>query len=158
MPGPDTVGLCFSCRFMRSTGNRRGSVFFRCLRADHDARFLKYPPLPVRSCPGYEVTMLFVVLMHYTRPLADVDAVRAEHVRPLERHAERGLVRAWARRDPPSGGVLIVSAPDRAAVAAMVAEDPYVKAGVARPEVVEFKPENVRGRLQQAAPETVSGT
>jgi uncharacterized protein YciI len=24
--------------------------------------------------------MLFVVLMHYTKPLAEVDAVRAEHV------------------------------------------------------------------------------
>jgi uncharacterized protein YciI len=135
---------------MRPTGNRRGSLFFRCLRADHDARFLKYPPLPVRSCPGYEVTMLFVVLMHYTRPLADVDAVRADHVRHLEQHAERGMVQAWARRDPPSGGVLVVSAPDRAAVEALVAEDPYVKAGVARPEVVEFKTENVRGLLRTA--------
>jgi len=92
--------------------------------------------------------MLFVVLMHYTRPLADVDAVRAEHVRHLEEHAERGMVQAWARRDPPSGGVLIVSATDRGAVEALVAEDPYVKAGVARPEVVEFKQENVRGLLR----------
>jgi uncharacterized protein YciI len=158
VPGPETVGLCFSCRFMRSTGNRRGSVFFRCLRADDDPRFLRYPPLPVRSCPGYEVTMLFVVLMHYTRPLADVDAVRAEHVRHLERYADRGLVQAWARRDPPSGGVLIVGAPDRAAIEAIVAEDPYVKTGVAKPEVVEFKPENVRGMLQTAQRRTAGDT
>jgi uncharacterized protein YciI len=91
--------------------------------------------------------MLFVVLLHYTRPLAEVDAVRAEHVRHLERQAARGLVHAWARRDPASGGVLIVSAPHRAAVDAMVAEDPYVTAGVARAEIVEFKPANVRGVL-----------
>jgi uncharacterized protein YciI len=142
---PTTVGLCFSCRFMRAGGNRRGSVFFRCARAETDARFARYPPLPIRACPGYEVTMVYVVLMHYTRPLSEVDAVRAEHIRHLERHAALGTVRAWARRDPPSGGVVIASAPDRAALDAVLADDPYVRAGVATPEVVEFKAANVRG-------------
>lgn len=91
--------------------------------------------------------MLFVVLMHYTKPLADVDAVRAEHVAHLERQAVQGSVLAWARRDPPSGGVLIVAAPDRASLESMVAEDPYVVAGVARPEIVEFRAGNVRVKL-----------
>jgi uncharacterized protein YciI len=88
--------------------------------------------------------MLFVVLMHYTRPLADVDAVRTEHVAHLERQALQGGVLAWARRDPPAGGVLIVTAPDRASLEQIVSEDPYVVAGVARPEIVEFRPANVR--------------
>lgn len=138
------VGLCFRCRWMRASGNRRGSVFFRCLRAESDPAYRRYPVLPMRSCPGYEVTMLFVVLMHYTRPLADVDAVRVEHLRHIEAAAARGLVHAWARREPPAGGVLVCAAPDRETVAALVAEDPYVKAGVATPEIVAFKPGNVR--------------
>ena len=129
---------------MRATTTRRDSTFFRCLLAESDARFTRYPPLPVRACPGYEVAMLFVVLMHYTKPLAEVDAVRADHVRHLERLAGEGVMRAWARRDPPAGGVLIAAAPDRATVEAMVAADPYVKAGVARPEIVAFDPRNVR--------------
>ena len=88
--------------------------------------------------------MLFVVLMHYTKPLADVDAVRAEHVAHLERQAVQGSVLGWARRDPPAGGVLIAAAPDRASLERIVSEDPYVVAGVARPEIVEFQPGNVR--------------
>ncbi len=92
--------------------------------------------------------MLFAVLMHYTRPLAEVDAVRAEHRRHLEEWAARGAVHAWARREPPSGGLLICSAPDRAAVERMVAQDPYVTAGVATPEIVEFPAEDVRGTLR----------
>jgi uncharacterized protein YciI len=88
--------------------------------------------------------MLFVVLMHYTRPLADVDAVRADHLKHVRDLADRGLMRAWARRDPPTGGVLLVAAADRATVEALVAEDPYVTAGVARPEIVAFDPANVR--------------
>src|SRR6266571_2112670 len=138
------VGLCFTCRWMRSTANRRGSVFFRCARAENDARFVRYPPLPVHSCPGYEEAMLFVVLMHYSQPLEAVDRVRPEHVRYLESWAGRGIIQAWARRDPPTGGVLVAAAPDRATLERVIAEDPYVKAGVARAEIVEFAAGNVR--------------
>ena len=88
--------------------------------------------------------MLFVVLLHYTKELAEVDAVRADHVRHLEAHAARGIFHAWARRDPPTGGVLVAAAPDRATLEAVVAEDPYVRAGVARAEIVEFAARNVR--------------
>jgi uncharacterized protein YciI len=89
--------------------------------------------------------MLFVVLVHYTAELAAVDAVRPAHFEHLERHAREGVFRAWGRRDPPTGGVLVAVAPDRAALEAILAEDPYVRAGVARAEIVAFNPANVRG-------------
>jgi hypothetical protein len=53
MTGP-TVGLCETCTWVRIATNRRGSVFYRCLRADTDPRFVRYPPLPLLQCPGYE--------------------------------------------------------------------------------------------------------
>src|SRR5690242_10094150 len=141
----ESVGLCLTCRWVRPSTNRRGSTFYRCGRAESDPRFTRHPPLPVRTCPGFEVTMLFVVLMHYTKPLADVDRIRAEHISHVERAAGRGIMVAWARRSPPVGGVLVAMAPDRKALDEVLAEDPYVKAGLASPEVVEFKPANVRG-------------
>lgn len=48
------VGQCFDCRWMRKTTNRRGSTFYRCLRAETDPRYVRYPPLPVRECAGHE--------------------------------------------------------------------------------------------------------
>ena len=90
--------------------------------------------------------MLFVVLLHYSEPLAAVDSVRAAHLAHVERHAAEGVFLAWARRTPPVGGVLI-AAGDRAALEEIVAADPYVRAGVARAEVVEFNPVNVRRGL-----------
>lgn len=48
------MGLCASCRHVRRTGNRRGSVFYLCTLAGSDPRFRRYPPLPVLSCAGYE--------------------------------------------------------------------------------------------------------
>ncbi len=142
------VGLCFTCRWLPAGRIQRGSIFFRCTRADTDARFVRYPVLPVLTCSGFEEAMLFVVLIHYTAPLDRVDAVRADHVRHLETYAARGVFHAWARRDPATGGVLIARAPDRAALEAVVAEDPYVRAGVARAEIVAFNPQNVRGTLK----------
>ena len=141
------VGLCLTCRCKRAVTNRRGSVFFRCARADTDPRYVRYPPLPVETCPGYEEAMLFVVLMHYTKPLPDVDAVRAAHTAHLERAAAAGTVLAWARRDPPTGGVVVAAAADRQTLERVLAEDPYVRAGVARPEIVEFNEKNVRLQL-----------
>jgi hypothetical protein len=39
---------------LRTQTTRRGSSFFRCARAESDDRFLRYPPIPVRVCPGFE--------------------------------------------------------------------------------------------------------
>lgn len=51
--GP-AIGLCGSCLHLREQASRRGSVFYRCARADEDERFARYPALPVRRCPGHE--------------------------------------------------------------------------------------------------------
>lgn len=48
------AGLCPVCRHVRETGNRQGSVFFLCTRSQTDARFPRYPPMPVLACPGFE--------------------------------------------------------------------------------------------------------
>jgi uncharacterized protein YciI len=92
--------------------------------------------------------MFFVVLLHYTAPLEAVDAIRPVHIEHVERYAREGVFHAWARRDPPAGGVLVAAAPDRASLEAIIAQDPYVRAGVARAEIVGFNAANVRGALR----------
>ncbi len=54
-PGtPDpTVGLCADCRYCHRLRSTRGSVFFRCRRAESDPVFEQYPRLPVLQCSGY---------------------------------------------------------------------------------------------------------
>lgn len=47
------IGLCAACAHVRRVRSQRGSVFYRCGRADRDPRFPRYPPLPVHACPGY---------------------------------------------------------------------------------------------------------
>jgi hypothetical protein len=48
------AGLCSVCRHRRVTGNRRGSRFYLCELSKSDARFPRYPALPVVRCAGFE--------------------------------------------------------------------------------------------------------
>lgn len=48
------MGLCADCGFRREQKSQRGSIFYRCARADRDENFMRYPPLPVMRCRGFE--------------------------------------------------------------------------------------------------------
>jgi len=48
------VGLCVACAWGRRVESGRGSVFWMCERSKVDARFAKYPRLPVVACVGFE--------------------------------------------------------------------------------------------------------
>ena len=48
------VGLCFTCRHAQTIVSSRGSTFYLCERSRIDARFPRYPTLPVVACIGWE--------------------------------------------------------------------------------------------------------
>lgn len=48
------AGLCATCVHARRIESARGSVFVLCARSRDDARFPKYPPLPVVRCAGWQ--------------------------------------------------------------------------------------------------------
>ena len=50
-----SAGLCAACRHARATSNVRGSTFVLCGLSAADARFPRYPALPVLRCPGFEL-------------------------------------------------------------------------------------------------------
>lgn len=54
----DAAGLCGRCAHRHVIVNARGSRFYRCRRAEHDPRLVRYPRLPVTSCPGFEETAI----------------------------------------------------------------------------------------------------
>jgi hypothetical protein len=47
------TGLCDTCAHQKLIGNTRGSTFSLCLRSRVDPAYPKYPPIPVRRCPGH---------------------------------------------------------------------------------------------------------
>jgi hypothetical protein len=55
-PAESAAGLCATCTHARRIESSRGSLFFLCQLSASDARFAKYPPLPVVSCTGHSPT------------------------------------------------------------------------------------------------------
>lgn len=53
---PLDAGLCAACAHARLVPSARGSVFVLCGLSRVDARFARYPPLPVVRCAGYRRT------------------------------------------------------------------------------------------------------
>ena len=47
------AGLCDTCKHQKIVRTTRGSVFSMCERSKTDARYPKYPRLPVKECAGY---------------------------------------------------------------------------------------------------------
>jgi uncharacterized protein YciI len=81
---------------------------------------------------------VWLLLSRYVRPLPEVDALRADHVAHLERQREAGRFLAWGRLVPPTGGFVIARGMDRAALDAVLAEDPFTVGGVAEWDVHEL--------------------
>ena len=51
---PPRPGFCDTCGFARVIESARSSRFTLCRRSETDARFARYPALPVLECAGYE--------------------------------------------------------------------------------------------------------
>ena len=47
------VGLCETCAHVQVVISARQKTFYLCRLSASDARFPKYPSLPVRACDGY---------------------------------------------------------------------------------------------------------
>ena len=82
---------------------------------------------------------MFVLLLTYVRPLAEVDALMREHVAWLNEHYDAGRFLVSGRRVPRTGGVILARGDDRAEIEALAASDPFVSGGVATCEVVQFR-------------------
>lgn len=83
---------------------------------------------------------MFIITLTYIRPLEKLDALMAKHVTWLKKHYKSGLFIASGRQVPRKGGVILARSGDRRALEAILEQDPFIKSGCARAEVVEFSP------------------
>ena len=82
---------------------------------------------------------MLLLLLTYTRPLAEVDALMREHVAWLDMHYAAGRFVVSGRRVPRTGGVIVARGDDREAMEALAASDPFAARGVATCEAVQFR-------------------
>ena len=82
---------------------------------------------------------MFVVLLSYIRPIAEVDALMREHVAWLNEHYDASRFVVSGRRVPRTGGVIVARGDDRDEIERIVASDPFVSGGLATAEVIQFR-------------------
>jgi uncharacterized protein YciI len=82
---------------------------------------------------------VFLLLLTYVKPLAEVDALMPDHMAWLNEQYDAGRFLVSGRRIPRTGGVIVARGDDRDAIEALAATDPFVAGGVATCEIVQFR-------------------
>lgn len=82
---------------------------------------------------------MFVIELVYTAPLSAIDAHMKAHVAFLNRHYAAGHFLVSGRKIPRDGGIIIALGESRAAIEAIVAEDPFHARGLADFRIIEFR-------------------
>lgn len=82
----------------------------------------------------------FILLLRYTAPVEEVDALLGDHVAWLRANHAAGHLLGWGRMVPREGGVVLARGSSREAVQALAETDPFVAGGVAAVQVIEWAP------------------
>lgn len=83
---------------------------------------------------------MFVVLLSYIKPLAEVERFLREHREFLDCHYTSGNFLLSGRKEPRTGGVILAVAGSRDEIEAIIRKDPFHRERIAEYEIVEFLP------------------
>jgi len=83
---------------------------------------------------------MYIILLTFADNRRDAPHHLAAHKAWLQRGAEDGVFIMWGTLGEDRGGAILANGGTHAEIEARVAEDPFVGAGVVRPEVLEFRP------------------
>ncbi len=83
---------------------------------------------------------MFVIFGEYLKPLEEVERCLEAHRAFLRTQFEQGRFLVAGPQQPRTGGVIIANDGDRQELEAFLANDPFVREGVAAFRIIEFKP------------------
>lgn len=92
---------------------------------------------------------LFVVELRYKKPLAEIDATMPAHMKFLKKYYASGHFLVSGRKIPRDGGVILATAGSKEEIEAIAREDPFVARGLSDVRVIQFRPSQRAGDLQQ---------
>lgn len=68
---------------------------------------------------------MYIVSLNYIRPIAEVEAVLDAHIAWLDKYFAAGVFIAAGRKDPRTGGLIIVGDVERQRLDSILAEDAF---------------------------------
>ncbi|MGE4350260.1 MAG: YciI family protein [Candidatus Berkiella sp.] len=83
---------------------------------------------------------IFVVILRYIVPIESIDAHRPAHLSFLDDLYAKNVFITSGTQNPRSGGIMLAKAESRAALKAILAEDPFNIHHLAEYQIIEFTP------------------
>ena len=83
---------------------------------------------------------MFIAILTYKKPLSEVDKYLQAHRDYLAEHYAAGDFITSGSQTPRVGGVIMMKAPNREVVDALIAQDPFHINDIADYQIVEFTP------------------
>jgi len=83
---------------------------------------------------------MFVVSIDYTVSFEKIDPLINEHIEFLNKYYEKGLFVVSGRKEPRTGGIIIIKNAQRDEVDRIIIEDPFYRENVATYTITEFIP------------------
>lgn len=83
---------------------------------------------------------LFVILVTYTKELAEIEKILASHREYLKSGYESGNLLASGPQNPRNGGIIIGQFVDKESALNFTKQDPFYLQNAAKYEVLEFNP------------------
>jgi uncharacterized protein YciI len=92
---------------------------------------------------------MFIIELTYKVPLTEVEPFMPEHMAFLEKNYALGKFLASGRKVPRDGGLIFCQADSKAAVEALMQEDPFVYQDLADVRVIEFVASRAEAGLER---------
>jgi uncharacterized protein YciI len=83
---------------------------------------------------------VYIILLTYVRPIAEIEPHLAAHRDFLDRHYAAGDLVCSGPRDPRTGGVILARFESDDEVQRFIASDPFYGANVAEYQTIRFNP------------------
>lgn len=87
----------------------------------------------------YKMSIIYVVVLTYVKPLEEVDSHIPEHVEWLKKGYLDGVFLASGRRVPRNGGVILAKCDCIEALEERLSQDPFQKLNLAKAEIIPFE-------------------
>ncbi|AIR62031.1 YciI family protein [Cedecea neteri] len=85
------------------------------------------------------MSIIYVVVLTYIKPLEEVDAQIPAHVEWLKKGYAEGVFLASGRRIPRNGGVILAKCDSIESLEARLSQDPFQKLNIAKAEILPFE-------------------
>lgn len=100
---------------------------------------------------------MFIINLTYIEPLEAVEKYLQEHINFLNHYYVEGLFIASGRKNPRTGGIILLQGKNKEAVQEIITQDPFYKNKIAQYEIIEFEASKYCPELKTILTNQVNG-